>query len=259
MFQENLMLSAELPLIAGGVLSAGLGFAVKRAADFESSMKRVKALSGATNEEFQSLSQTARELGASTVYSATQSSEAMQFLSMAGYRANEQIDAMPGLLDLAAASQEELGTTADIVSNIISGFNLQAKESSRIADVLTNQTTGLKRYSLEMGDAMKFAAPMSAALGIAIEETSAAIGVLGDAGIKGGMAGRNLNIIISRLTDPPKEAAKALEQLGVSVLDSAGEFRGLQTILSDVKGATERYDISPTCCNIISNSRTRCS
>lgn len=225
-------------LIAGGAMTAGLGFAVKTAADFESSMKRVKALSSATDEEFGSLSKTARELGASTVFSATEASEAMQFLSMAGYEANEQIDAMPGLLDLAAASQEELGTTADIVSNVISGFGLQAKESSRIADVLTNQLTGSNVTLYEMGDAMKFAAPMSSALGVAIEETSAAIGVLGDAGIKGGMAGRNLNIIMARMTDPPREAAQALEELGVSVLDSSGEFRGLQSILSDVQTAT---------------------
>lgn len=226
-------------LIAGGILTAGLGISVKTASDFESAMKRVKALSGSTNEEFRALSQTARELGASTVFSATQSAEAMQFLSMAGYRANEQISAMPGLLNLAAASQAELGTTADIVSNIISGFNMQAAESTRIADVLTNQTTSSNVTLIEMGEAMKFAAPMATALGVAIEETSAAIGILGDAGIKGGMAGRNLNIIIARLTDPPKEAANAINQLGVSVLDSAGEFRGLQAILSDVKTSTE--------------------
>lgn len=225
-------------LIAGGALTAGFGFAINTAANFESSMKRVKALSGANNEQFKELSQTARELGASTVFSATEASEAMQFLSMAGYKANEQIDAMPGLLNLAAASQEELGTTADIVSNVISGFNLEAKESTRIADVLTNQLTGSNVTLYEMGDAMKFAAPMSSALGVAIEETSAAIGVLGDAGIKGGMAGRNLNIIMARMTDPPKEAATALAELGVSILDSSGEFRGLQTILADVKSAT---------------------
>lgn len=226
-------------LIAGGVLTAGLGISVKTAASFESAMKRVQALSSSTNEEFQALSKTARELGASTVFSATQAAEAMQFLSMAGYKANEQIDAMPGLLALAAASQADLGTTADIVSNVISGFNMEAKESARIADVLTNQATSSNVTLIEMGEAMKFAAPMSAALGVAIEETSAAIGILGDAGIKGGMAGRNLNIIIARLTDPPKEAADAINQLGVSVLDSAGEFRGLQAILSDVKTATE--------------------
>lgn len=226
-------------LIAGGVLTAGLGLSVKTASDFESAMKRVKALSGSTNEQYKALTRTARELGASTVFSATQAAEAMQFLSMAGYKANEQIEAMPGLLNLAAASQEELGTTADIVSNIISGFNMQAKESTRIADVLTNQTTSSNVTLWEMGDAMKFTAPMASALQVSIEEASAAIGILGDAGIKGGMAGRNLNIILARLTDPPREASQALQQLGISVLDSAGEFRGLQAILSDVKMATE--------------------
>ncbi len=226
-------------LIAGGVVTAGLGLSVKTASDFESAMKRVKALSGSSNEEFMALSKTARELGASTVFSATQSAEAMQFLSMAGYKANEQIDAMPGLLNLAAASQEELGTTADIVSNIISGFNMQAKESTRIADVLTNQTTSSNVTLWEMGDAMKFTAPMASALQVSIEEASAAIGILGDAGIKGGMAGRNLNIILARLTDPPRETSQALGQLGISVLDSTGEFRGLQAILSDVKMTTE--------------------
>ncbi|HSA05689.1 MAG TPA: phage tail tape measure protein [Candidatus Gastranaerophilales bacterium] len=259
-------------LIAGGVLTAGLGLSVKTASDFESAMKRVKALSGSTNEQYKALTRTARELGASTVFSATQAAEAMQFLSMAGYRANEQIDAMPGLLNLAAASQEELGTTADIVSNIISGFNMQAKESTRIADVLTNQTTSSNVTLWEMGDAMKFTAPMASALQISIEEASAAIGILGDAGIKGGMAGRNLNIIIARLTDPPKEAADAINQLGVSVLDSAGEFRGLQAILSDVKTATENMtsaqraailsqiagqDAAKSLLNLVSQSNTK--
>lgn len=228
---------------AGMAGAVGLGATIKTAADFESAMSRVAALSGATDRELQKLTETARKLGATTSFSASQAAEGMQFLSMAGFKTNEIIAAMPGMLDMAAAAQIDLGRAADISSNILSAFGLQANEMGRVADVLTKAFTSAN-VDLEMlGYTMKYVGPIANATGLSLEEMTAAAGLLGNAGIQADQAGTTLRATILRLADPPKEAAKALETLGVTVTDADGKMKPLADILEQVqtgmKGMTD--------------------
>jgi len=228
---------------AGVAMSIGLGATVKTAADFESAMSRVGALSGATDTELQKMMDTAQELGRTTAFSATQAAEGMQFLSMAGFKTNEIIAAMPGMLDMAAAAQIDLGRAADISSNILSAFGLQANEMGRVGDVLTKAFTS-SNVDLEMlGLTMKYVGPVAKAAGFSLEEMSAAAGILGNAGIQGEQAGTTLRATILRLVKPPKMAAEALDKLGVKINDSNGKMLPMADILEQIqkgmKGMTD--------------------
>jgi len=225
--------------IAGAAMGVALGGVVKIAGDFEKSMSRVRALSGANTTEFNSLSQAARDLGKSTVFSASEAAEGMSYLAMAGYNTSEIIAAMPGLLDGAAAGQLELGRTADITSNILSGFGIEANKTNEVMDVLTATFTSSNTTMEELGDTMKFVAPVAKAAGISLEQTAAAAGIMANAGIKGGMAGRQLRSMIVRLIAPPKDAADAINELGLSITDEAGKMRPLADIITQTKVAME--------------------
>ncbi|WP_412767415.1 phage tail tape measure protein [Brevibacillus laterosporus] len=200
-------------------------------------MSRVAALSSASAGDLAKLTTKAKELGASTVFSASQAAEGMQFLAMAGYKTNEIIAAMPGLLDAAAAGQTDLGTTADIVSNILSGFGIAAGDTGRVADVLTKAFTSANVDLQMLGYTMKYAAPWAKALGVSLEETAAAAGILGNAGIQAEQAGTTLRGLFARFAKPPKEAAEAFDKLGVKLFDSGGKMKSLATILGDLQNA----------------------
>ncbi|MCR8937637.1 phage tail tape measure protein [Brevibacillus laterosporus] len=231
-------LLGKLKMLAGAVVAVGTAFdGIKTAADFESSMSRVAALSSASAGDLAKLTTKAKELGASTVFSASQAAEGMQFLAMAGYKTNEIIAAMPGLLDAAAAGQTDLGTTADIVSNILSGFGIAAGDTGRVADVLTKAFTSANVDLQMLGYTMKYAAPWAKALGVSLEETAAAAGILGGAGIQAEQAGTTLRGLFARFAKPPKEAAEALDKLGVKLFDSGGRMKSLATILEDLQNA----------------------
>ncbi|WP_254068389.1 phage tail tape measure protein [Brevibacillus sp. 7WMA2] len=231
-------LLGKLKMVAGAVVAVGTAFdGIKTAADFESSMSRVAALSSASAGDLAKLTTKAKELGASTVFSASQAAEGMQFLAMAGYKTNEIIAAMPGLLDAAAAGQTDLGTTADIVSNILSGFGIAAGDTGRVADVLTKAFTSANVDLQMLGYTMKYAAPWAKALGVSLEETAAAAGILGNAGIQAEQAGTTLRGLFARFAKPPKEAAEAFDKLGVKLFDSGGKMKSLATILEDLQNA----------------------
>lgn len=222
--------------VAGAV---GLGAMVKTAADFESAMSRVAALSGANDEELQKMRKTAEELGRTTAFSATQAAEGMQFLSMAGFKTNEIIAAMPGMLDMAAAAQMDLGRAADISSNILSAFGLEASEMGRVADVLTKAFTS-SNVDLEMlGYTMKYVGPIAKAAGLSLEEMSAAAGILGNAGIQAEQAGTTLRATILRLVKPPKQTAEALKMLGVKTTDASGKMLPLADIIGQIQKSTQ--------------------
>src|SRR5699024_5729548 len=162
----------------------------------------------------------------------------MQYLAMAGYESNEIISAMPGVLNAAAAGQVELGTAADITSNVLSGFGLQASETSRVADVLTKAFTSSNTSMESLGETMKYAAPVAKAAGFSLEETAAAAGILGDSGISASQAGTTLRGVMLRLINPPKQAAEALDALGISVTDSSGKIKPLYKIIEELQKAT---------------------
>lgn len=221
--------------LAYGALGAAMAVvitkAVQTAATFEQSMAKVKAITGATGEEFEKLRQQSIDLGATTVFTSGQAADAQSFLAMAGFKTNEIMAAMPGVLNLAAAGQMELARTADIASNILTGFQLDASETSSVVDVMAKTMTNSNTNIEQLGLGMKYIAPIAANLGVSIEEASAAVAKLSDAGIQGEMAGTQLRAIMLRLASPTNEVAYVMKQLGVSVTDAAGNFLPFANII----------------------------
>ena len=219
----------------GGVASA----AIKVGADYEAQMSRVKAISGATGAEFEKLNQQAKELGAATVFSASEAAEGMENLAAAGFSVNEITDAMPGLLDLAAASGEGLALSSEIAASTLRGFGLEAKDAAHVADVLAANANMTNAAVADTGEAMKYAAPIARALGISLEETAASIGIMSNAGIKGGQAGTTLRAALLRMTKPTKMVQDAMDDLGVSFFDTNGKMKSLSQISQELNAATK--------------------
>jgi len=219
----------------------GTGAAILRTAgDFEASMNRVRALTGATGQEFEALRNLAKELGRTTQYTASQAADAMGFLAMAGFDVNQILGAMPSTLQLAAAAQIDLATAADITTNILTGYGLAVEDLARANDVLVATFTKANVDLRMLGESFKYVGPIASQVGVSLEETAAAIGLLGNAGIQGSMAGTALRGAISRLLNPTKQTQKILERLGITVRDSAGNFVGFESIIRQLQesGAT---------------------
>ncbi|GEK57127.1 phage tail tape measure protein [Marinococcus halophilus] len=227
---------------SGAVVAAGLGGAVKTAADFESSMSRVGALSGATGKEMQSMTNKAKELGASTAYSATEASQGMQALSMAGFSAQETVSSMGDVLNMAAAGQIELGKAADITSNVLSGFGMSADQAGRASDVLAKTSTSSNTTIAGLGNTMKQVAPIADSVGWSLESMSAAAGKMGDAGIDASQAGTMLRSAVTRLSAPTKAAQKEMDKYGISVKNADGSMKTLPEILQQMKTGFKGVD-----------------
>lgn len=193
--------------------------------DFETGMSAVKSLSGATNEEFIQLKQTAKDLGATTAFSASEASEGMQYLAMAGWDTNEIIAAMPGLLDLAAAGATDLGAAADIVSDVMTAMGMEANEASRAADVFAKAATSSNTTVEMLGETMKYAAPIAHTFGMSLEEVSALAGMMANAGIKGSQAGTALRASLLRMSKPTTDMQKTMTELGISFTDANGNMK----------------------------------
>ena len=219
----------------GTGIGVGLGSAVKVAADFESSMSRVGALSGATGKEMEALTKEARRLGATTSFSASQAAEGMQYLAMAGFDTTQIIDAMGGVLNMAAAGQIELGDAANIATNIMSGFGLEASKANDVADILTKTFTNSNTTLHGLGETMKYAAPAAASVGWTLEQVAAATAKLGDVGIDASMAGTALRSAITRLANPTDNAKKLMEKFGIKVTDANGKLLPLHDILGQMQ------------------------
>lgn len=219
----------------------GFGAAIlKVAADFEKGMNQVKALTGATGKELEMLSDQAKKLGATTQFSAGEAADAMGFLAQAGLKANEIFATMPATLNLAAASGNDLATTADQMTNIMQGFGLESSEAANVSDVLTNAFTNSNTNLTELAEAMSFAGPVASGFGISFEEAAAAMGLMGNAGIKASRAGTALSGALVRLANPAKEQAELMDELGLSVFDSQGKLFSLVNVLEQLErgGAT---------------------
>ena len=221
--------------VAGIGLSAGE--IVQTFNEFETGMSAVRSLTGATDEEFLLLKQTAKDLGASTSFSASQASEGMQYLAMAGWDTNQIIAAMPGLLNLAAAGATELGTAADIVSDVMTAMGMSADEASRAADVFARTATSSNTTIEGLGDTLKYAAPIAHSFGMELEDVAALAGMMGDAGIKGSQAGTAMRSALLRMADPAEEAATWMEKLGLSFAEGDGSMKSMSAILRDTSKA----------------------
>ena len=231
---QSLTTNVTLPIVAIG------GNAIRVAAQFESAMNQVAAVSGATGKDFKDLENLAKQLGETTSFSASQAAEGMSFLAMAGLEVNDILQSMPGVLNLAAAGQMDLAQASDIASNILTGFGKDASEMNQAVDVLAKTFTSSNTNLVQLGEAMAYVAPVAASAGLQFEEVSAAVGLLGNAGIQASMAGTSLRGAISRLLNPTSEAQKILDELGITALDASGKIRPLNEIIQmlEESGAT---------------------
>lgn len=228
---------------AGGVLSknvtlplVGVGAAsLKASTDFEAGMSEVKAISGATQKEFEDLRNKAIEMGAKTKFSASESADAFKYMAMAGWDAQSMMSGISGIMDLAAASGEDLATTSDIVTDALTAFGLQAKDSARFADVLAKASSKSNTNVGLMGETFKYVAPVAGALGYSVEDTAVAIGLMANSGIKGSQAGTALRSTLTRLVKPTDAVAVAMEQYNISLTDSEGKMKPLSQVMGELR------------------------
>ena len=227
----------------GGLLSknvtlpiVGVGAAaVKTATDFEAGMSEVKAISGATGSEFDALRDKAIEMGAKTKFSASDSADAFKYMAMAGWDASQMMDGIAGIMDLAAASGEDLATTSDIVTDALTAFGLQASDSAHFAGVLAQASSKSNTNVGLMGETFKYVAPVAGALGYSIEDTAVAIGLMANSGIKGSQAGTALRSTITRLAKPVGEAKDAVEELKISITNTDGTMKPLSQTMVELR------------------------
>ena len=208
---------------------------VKTTAEFDASMSKVAAISGAAGEEFDSLREKAREMGATTKFTATESAEAMNYMAMAGWKTEDMLSGISGIMNLAAASGEELATTSDIVTDALTAFGLTAKDSSRFADILASAASNANTNVAMMGESFKYVAPVAGSLGYTAEDIAIALGLMANSGIKASMAGTSLRNIFNRMAKPTKESAAAMQRLGLSIDDGAGHMYSFREIMDQIR------------------------
>lgn len=219
--------------VIGGVGVA----AVKTAADFDSAMSQVAAVSGATGKDFDALRNKAREMGAKTKFSATEAAEAMNYMAMAGWKTEDMLDGIEGVMNLAAASGEDLATTSDIVTDALTAFGLSAKDSGHFADILAAASSNANTNVSMMGETFKYCAPIAGALGLSAEDTAEAIGLMANAGIKSSQAGTALRTIMNNLAGDVKISGKAIGDVTIATTNADGSMRDLSDILADCRSA----------------------
>lgn len=229
---NTLTTTLTLPVLAIGTAAVTTGN------DFEAQMSRVQAIAGATGDELEQLTQQAMDLGAETSFSASEVAEGMENLASAGFTTSEIMEAMPGLLDLAASSGADLATSSEIAASAIRGFGLEANTAGHVADVFAEAAARTNAQTEDLGEAMKYVAPVAKTVGLTMEETAAAIGIMSDAGIKGSQAGTTLRGGLTRIVKPTKQVAEAMETLGVEFYDSNGKMKSLTEIIQTLQEHT---------------------
>lgn len=206
---------------------------------FESEMSKVSAISGATGTDLQKLTDKAKEMGAKTKFSATESAQAMEYMAMAGWKTGDMLNGIEGIMNLAAASGEDLATTSDIVTDALTAMGLSAKDSGHFADVLAAASSNSNTNVSMMGETFKYAAPLAGALGYNIEDLGQAIGLMANAGIKGSQSGTALRSILTRLAKPPKEAAEAMDKYGISMKNSDRSMKTLMEVMENMRDSLQ--------------------
>ena len=239
----TVMRGALSDLVADGIRAAieGLkelgGSIFNLGKDFTSTMSDVQAISGASGEELEMLTATAREWGAKTVFSASEAAEAMKYMAMAGWSVDQSVAGLPGILNLAAASGADLAEASDIVTDALTGMGYGAEDAGRLADVMAAASSNANTNVEMMGGTFKYAAPLIGALGYSMEDAAVSIGLMANAGIKAEQAGTSLRSILTRLAAPPKEAATAMNELGISITNGDGTMKEMNEVVDDLRAA----------------------
>lgn len=227
----------------GAVLGVSMGMkdTIETYRDFEAAMSQVQAVSGATAEEVAKLTDKAKEMGATTKFTAEESAQAFNYMAMAGWKTGDMLDGIEGILSLAAASGEELATTSDIVTDALTAFRMKASDAGHFADVMAAATSNANTTVSGMGETFKYAATMAGTLGYSIEDVALATGLMANSSIKGSMAGTALNTIFTRLSTNTGGAADALKELGIDFFEANGSARDLSDVLEELRAATASY------------------
>lgn len=232
--------AAKNPVVQGASLigaSFGVAESVNSFQDFESMMSQVKAISGATGQEFDDLTAKAQEMGATTKFTATESAEAFNYMAMAGWKPQQMIDGISGIMSLAAASGEDLGTTSDIVTDAITAFGLTAGDAGHFADVLAQASANANTDVSMLGESFKYVAPVAGAMKYSIEDTSLALGLMASANVKGSMSGTALKTSIANMVKPTNDMAEAMDKYGISITDGEGNLKSLKGVIDNVRGS----------------------
>lgn len=231
---------AKNPVVQGASLigaSFGVAESVNSFQDFESMMSQVKAISGATGQAFDDLTAKAQEMGATTKFTATESAEAFNYMAMAGWKPQQMIDGISGIMSLAAASGEDLGTTSDIVTDALTAFGLSAGDSGHFADVLAQASANANTNVSMLGESFKYVAPVAEAMNYSVEDTSLALGLMANASIKGSMAGTALKTSLANMAAPTDSMAEAMDKYGISLTDSEGNMKSLRGVIDNLRGS----------------------
>ena len=234
----------------GGVIgtAAALGAAlyagpVKKAAEFQAQMSTVQALSGATGSDLANLTALAKEMGATTQFTAVESGKALEYMAMAGWKTNQMIAGLPGIMNLAAASGEELGIVSDIVTDALTALGMTADDTGRFVDVLAAAATSSNTNVSGLGEAFQYVASTAGALGYTAEDLAVALGVMANSGVKGSQAGNSLKTALSRMAAPTTAMKSAMDQLGISMTDEYGNTKSLMEVMKNLRNSIESVGV----------------
>lgn len=220
---------------AGAAMAGMAAYSVKVGSDFEAGMSKVSAISGAAGSELDALTDKAKEMGAKTKFSATEAASAFEYMAMAGWKTEDMLNGIEGIMNLAAASGEDLAVTSDIVTDALTGFGMQASDSAHFADVLATASSNSNTNVGMMGETFKYVAPVAGALGFSAEDCAVAIGLMANSGIKASQAGTTLRQIFTNLVKPTDKMQAAMDQLGFSLIDTEGNTKSLDTVMGELR------------------------
>ena len=228
---SSLTKTATVPIVGMGVA------AVKTAADFESGMSKVQSISGASGKNMGKLTEKAKEMGAKTKFSVSESADAFSYMAMAGWKTKDMLKGIEGTMYLAGATGEDLAQTSDIVTDSLSAFGLKAKDTNRFVNVLAKTASSSNTDVGKMGESFKYVAPAAGALGYSVEDTAKALGLMANSGIKASQAGTSLNSWLTRMAKPTKESQAAMDKLGISLTDKKGKMKSFGQITKETRTA----------------------
>ena len=213
----------------------GLTACIKTTMDFDAEMSKVAAISGATGNDFDALRDKAIEMGDKTKFSASESAEAMEYMAMAGWKTEDMLNGISGVMSLAAASGEELGTTSDIVTDGLTAFGMSASDSAHFADVLAAASANANTNVSMLGESFSYVAPVAGSLGYSVEDVSTALGLMANSGIKASQGGTALRTLLTNMSNPTDKMSAAMKELGISLDDGNGHMKSLQEVMQDLR------------------------
>lgn len=226
--------ASSIAVISAGMVAGGKA-AVEVGSSFEAAMDKVAAISGAAGEDLVLLSNKAKEMGATTKFSASESAEALQYMAMAGWKTNDMLEGISGIMSLAAADGLDLATTSDIVTDALTAFGLQAKDSTHFADVLAKASSSANTNVSMLGESFKYVAPLAGTMGYSVEDVSVALGLMANASVKGSMAGTSLKTALANLSAPTKNMKAVMDEYKISMTDAFGKSKPLIDVIKELR------------------------